>query len=81
MLAGQIARLVLAQNRNDLLVRNPLSLRVRPRLNRHSSHPEQSCGELEEAEEVCCSAVEAGGDAPEVLELGTRINLAWLVIS
>ncbi len=38
------------------------------RLNRHSTHPDDGTGEMEEGEEMNGAAVIAGGDAPEVLE-------------
>ena len=38
------------------------------RQNRHSAHPYHGCGEVNESEIVVCQAVEAGGEAPEVLE-------------
>lgn len=39
------------------------------RLNRHLPHPDDGCGDLQEAEEVSGVSVEAGCDAAEVIEL------------
>jgi hypothetical protein len=36
------------------------------RLNRHSTHPDQGGGEVDESEEAAVEAVEAGREAPEV---------------
>src|SRR5581483_5435795 len=40
----------------------------RPRLNRHSAHPEHGCGEMDEGHEVDGPSVVACGEAPEVFE-------------
>ena len=45
-----------------------LSVGLRTRTDRHSSHPYHGCCELDEACEVFCSPVVSGGEAAEVFE-------------
>src|SRR5437660_12258007 len=55
--------------RNYQLVGQRRHAASQTRLNRHSTHPDHSTCDVDECEEVNCSAVEAGGEASEVLEL------------